>query len=98
MVSMPLSSSIDTTAWAVVRVWVIPLVYTSARGADNRREPSFLGISIGQRLGRRAPPRCRRQIGIFRLQILALERLLGELGQALDDIRRKLRGAGQRRP
>src|SRR5262245_59415454 len=69
------------------------LVNTCAGRLDDRCEPRLFRIAEGQRVGGRAPPGRRGEVGVLRLEVLALQRLLRQLGQALDDIRRKLRGA-----
>src|SRR5262249_61839356 len=96
---MPFPSSIDTTAWAVVSVCMrANLIHSRARCTDDGRKPCLFGIAIGKGLGRRAPDRGRREVDELGLEVLALQRLLAEIRQTLDDLGRQLRRTGEGRP
>src|SRR5262245_20040939 len=73
-------------------------VDAGARGLDDRREPRFLRIAVGHRIGGRAPDRRRGEIDEFGLEVLALQRLPRQLRQARHDIGRQLGRPGERGP
>src|SRR5262245_43622517 len=94
---MPFTSSIDTTAWAVLRI-CMNLVYTRTRGADNGGKPDFLGIAVGQGVGRRTPRRRCREVQELGLEVVTPQCLARKLGQSLDDVGGQLCRTSERRP